>query len=371
VDGHLDCDDDDCAADAVCIEDCDDGYDNDSDGYYDCDDTDCASEPACQTDDETCDNGTDDDADGHTDCDDADCAADPACQSEGTEICDNDADDDADGQTDCDDADCAADAACAPEVVEECENSIDDDEDGQFDCDDDDCAADAVCIEDCDDGYDNDSDGYYDCDDTDCVAGAVCVAIASVSAEPIDGTVAAQDASFASGSAVFEIGDLGGYAAMVVMVSDQADTCELARWGNTSGSRSAIVAMVNYYVRDPNEAFPVGIAPDDEPAVWDYSLAPGTGSLNFGSMVSVGGATTLRTRSWPDERITITKIGEDGRVSISGVGQVTYEFSDTARYDTDIDMNGTLDARAIPPSMISLNVQNATECSGLMDAILF
>ena len=49
-DGLLDCEDDACETEAVCVgeTDCDDGLDEDSDGYTDCDDDDCWSK-ACHT----------------------------------------------------------------------------------------------------------------------------------------------------------------------------------------------------------------------------------------------------------------------------------------------------------------------------------
>ncbi|MHC5111546.1 MAG: choice-of-anchor Q domain-containing protein, partial [Planctomycetota bacterium] len=54
-----------------CLEDCDDGIDNDLDGPIDCADTDCAGDPACLA--EDCFNGVDDDLDGQDDCTDLDC----------------------------------------------------------------------------------------------------------------------------------------------------------------------------------------------------------------------------------------------------------------------------------------------------------
>jgi hypothetical protein len=76
---------------------CDDGLDGDSDGHVDCDDVDCA---CVET---SCDNGVDDDGDGLVDCEDATCAEDPACLET---ACDDGIDDDGDGLVDCENEDC-------------------------------------------------------------------------------------------------------------------------------------------------------------------------------------------------------------------------------------------------------------------------
>jgi hypothetical protein len=79
-DGLTDCEDDDCAEDAVCIEsDCADGVDNDGDGAMDCDDSDCLAYSACYE--AICDDASDDDGDGDVDCDDSDCALNLSCTS--------------------------------------------------------------------------------------------------------------------------------------------------------------------------------------------------------------------------------------------------------------------------------------------------
>jgi hypothetical protein len=92
-DGHVDCEDLDCAP--VCVEFCDDGVDNDGDGLLDCEDADCIAE--CT---EICDDGIDNDRDGLLDCEDDDCMAECA------EICDDGWDNDHDGATDDMDPDC-------------------------------------------------------------------------------------------------------------------------------------------------------------------------------------------------------------------------------------------------------------------------
>ncbi|MEE3200297.1 MAG: PKD domain-containing protein [Planctomycetota bacterium] len=74
---------------------------------------------------EICDNDRDDDGDGAIDCDDTDCADQALCVP--AEICDNVIDDDRDGDADCDDTDCADEAACAepagPRIVRGDSNS--------------------------------------------------------------------------------------------------------------------------------------------------------------------------------------------------------------------------------------------------------
>ncbi len=68
----------------------------------------CLLAPSSET---NCSDGVDDDLDCEVDCDDDDCAADAACSGP-VEICDNGTDDDGDGDTDCDDSDCAGHASC-------------------------------------------------------------------------------------------------------------------------------------------------------------------------------------------------------------------------------------------------------------------
>ncbi len=79
-----------------CVEDCDDGVDNDQDGYLDCLDNDCIADPACG---ELCHNGADDDRDGAIDCLDSDCLSDPGC-------CDDDLDGYVDARHGCGGNDC-------------------------------------------------------------------------------------------------------------------------------------------------------------------------------------------------------------------------------------------------------------------------
>jgi hypothetical protein len=90
---------------------CDNAIDDDLDGFVDCNDPDCAADPLCAPA-EDCSNAIDDDLDGFTDCNDPDCAADPLCAP--AEDCSNAIDDDLDGFTDCNDPDCAADPFCVP-----------------------------------------------------------------------------------------------------------------------------------------------------------------------------------------------------------------------------------------------------------------
>lgn len=60
---------------------CDDRLDNDSDGLTDCDDDDCAAEAVCQVPatESDCHDGVDEDQDGDADCADSDCASDFFC----------------------------------------------------------------------------------------------------------------------------------------------------------------------------------------------------------------------------------------------------------------------------------------------------
>ncbi len=104
-DGLADCDDSQCAAYVICMEDCDNGVDDNDDGLVDCDDDDCAHHPSCV---EDCGNGVDDDNDGLVDCEDGECTRDPSC----VEDCENGLDDDDDGLIDCEDAYCMGTPTC-------------------------------------------------------------------------------------------------------------------------------------------------------------------------------------------------------------------------------------------------------------------
>lgn len=97
---------------------CNNGIDDDNDGDVDCDDANCANNAVCDLP-EDCNNGDDDDNDGDVDCDDNDCAADVFCQAP-AEVCDNGDDDDNDGALDCNDQDCFEDAACADDAAGRC-----------------------------------------------------------------------------------------------------------------------------------------------------------------------------------------------------------------------------------------------------------
>jgi len=68
---------------------------------------------------EVCDNQVDDDGDGAVDCDDDDCLTEPMCMNSAeyaapfeVEVCDNQVDDDGDGAVDCDDDDCLGSPTC-------------------------------------------------------------------------------------------------------------------------------------------------------------------------------------------------------------------------------------------------------------------
>lgn len=102
-----------------------------------------------QTPDENCTNMNDDDGDGHVDCQDPDCASHPDCApgQPAAEQCDNGLDDDGDGQVDCQDPDCATHPDCKPvqPAGERCENGLDDDGDLIVDCYDPDCQAHPAC----------------------------------------------------------------------------------------------------------------------------------------------------------------------------------------------------------------------------------
>ena len=86
-----------------CLEDCDDGIDNDNDGFIDCADSDCFGDPLCVNVETICDDNIDNDGDGPVDCLDSDCFGNPACV---VEDCCNGVDDDGDGRTDVFDSEC-------------------------------------------------------------------------------------------------------------------------------------------------------------------------------------------------------------------------------------------------------------------------
>ena len=196
--------DPDCAQ-PDCIEQCDDGVDNDGDGDIDCEDQDCWGSDLCPGQRtaiyaaplETgadCSDGADNDGDGLIDCDDEDCSqldyclGSPAYGEPFEANCGDGIDNDDDGGVDCADQDCVTSGYCVvlygAMLVEECDNGLDDDYDGLIDCEDEDCAQLDYCIgspiygepveTNCDDGIDNDDDGATDCSDEDCALATAC-----------------------------------------------------------------------------------------------------------------------------------------------------------------------------------------------------
>ena len=96
---------------ALRVELCGDGVDNDFNGLTDCQDPRCLMEPECQMSEEDCFNNIDDDFDGLNDCDDPDCAEFCAV----SEVCDDGLDNDLNGFIDCQDPDCLMAPGCAPD----------------------------------------------------------------------------------------------------------------------------------------------------------------------------------------------------------------------------------------------------------------
>ncbi|PKN46548.1 MAG: hypothetical protein CVU59_05755 [Deltaproteobacteria bacterium HGW-Deltaproteobacteria-17] len=176
-DGFIDCDDLDCADVCEYREDCGNEADDDDDGFIDCEDQDCWTSQWCDDPQvEDCANGVDDDGDDLIDCDDPDCSQPPNCVSWEYDCADG-LDDEGDGLIDCEDPDCDLDPACGPDV-ETCDNGVDDDGDGDVDCADDDCGEDPACVPDperCDNGVDDDGDGDVDCADADCELDPNCI----------------------------------------------------------------------------------------------------------------------------------------------------------------------------------------------------
>ena len=179
-DGNVDCEDSDCAQDALCsvLEICDNKVDDDGDGKADCADSDCVDDVSCVVL-EICDNKVDDDGDGKVDCDDPDCADDVVCA---VENCTNKVDDNANGLVDCADPDCTMSMSCVTVVKKEnCTNKVDDDDNGLADCDDPACMREEICISEpkveiCDNKVDDDGNGLADCNDPACVQASHCVA---------------------------------------------------------------------------------------------------------------------------------------------------------------------------------------------------
>jgi len=163
-DGRTDCNDLDCAVDALCAENCTDGVDNDGDGWSDCSDAQCVFLPMC---DEDCGNAVDDNGNDLVDCADPLCADSLDCAEFD---CADGNDNNADGAIDCADNACQSLAACA----ENCANALDDNGDGLLNCADPFCTTHPNCAEVCDDGRDNDRDGIFDCADADCVGHTLC-----------------------------------------------------------------------------------------------------------------------------------------------------------------------------------------------------
>jgi hypothetical protein len=140
-DGLIDCADIDCASDPICyvpvndLDDegfgdgysqdnslysaggsnsgyetsCTDGIDDDGDGKIDCVDEDCLTNTVCVGA-ENCGNNVDDDGNGKIDCLDEACSV--ACSTKAPEICNNNIDDDKDGYLDCADPNCFGTQLC-------------------------------------------------------------------------------------------------------------------------------------------------------------------------------------------------------------------------------------------------------------------
>ncbi|MGD9211677.1 MAG: SGNH/GDSL hydrolase family protein, partial [Desulfobacteraceae bacterium] len=105
-----------------------------------------------------------------SDCDDSDCASDAVCLPSTESNCSDGIDNDGDGLSDCDDSDCAADAVCLPSTESNCSDGVDNDGDGLSDCDDGDCDADSVCTTVTSslltEGFDSTDHGFVYTDDT-------------------------------------------------------------------------------------------------------------------------------------------------------------------------------------------------------------
>ena len=118
---------------------CTNGIDDDGDGFKDCDDVQCAAEAICVK--EICDNESDDNGDKLTDCNDPGCATAEICN------CTNGLDDDNKNGIDCADPACQgrADGICNP--LENCTGGGDEDGDAKTNCADPDCSADPTCTD--------------------------------------------------------------------------------------------------------------------------------------------------------------------------------------------------------------------------------
>lgn len=184
--GEVDCNDANPTVHPNATEICDDGIDNNCIGKIDCLDQNCSSDSVCMI----C---TDNDTDGYavegggcgaTDCNDNDLAVSPGAVENCSDLIDNDCD----GLLDCTDADCNGDAACAPTCIPEasrekgkkCSDGIDNDCDDVTDADDPDCGGDTSTGgtegsgKTCRDGIDNDGDSLVDCADPDCSRSKSC-----------------------------------------------------------------------------------------------------------------------------------------------------------------------------------------------------
>ncbi|MBX2801030.1 MAG: Hint domain-containing protein [Myxococcales bacterium] len=87
-----------------------------------------------------------------------------------TEDCTDGVDNDLDGRIDCTDDACTFDDACP----EDCLDAMDNDGDGAIDCDDSACDTSPFCAEDCTDGVDNNHDCQVDCADSRCADDPAC-----------------------------------------------------------------------------------------------------------------------------------------------------------------------------------------------------
>ena len=177
ADGLIDCEDEDCALTAPCTglrvsDPCLQGVTGHVHGCGENAGEAGGDDPA------TCSDGIDDDLDGHVDCQDKDCAFAENCRGHGhhgggdggdqreqvgeggqTASCDDQQDNDDDGDTDCEDSECSSAPACGGQTDPfrygegvgtspvTCIDGRDNDRDGVIDCDDEDCADFRECIE--------------------------------------------------------------------------------------------------------------------------------------------------------------------------------------------------------------------------------
>jgi hypothetical protein len=216
--------------------------------------------------------------------------------------------------------------------------------------------------EECADNLDNNENGLFDCADVEqCGGDVACAEASSLEIDPVNG----QDASFAGVSAAYEIklsntGTPG--AALVVVMSDQVDTCDSFLTPDAVPDiKASFVIAVDFANTDPAVVFPL-VAPADD-VIFSGNGVDSIASYN--TLLVEGGVIVQQVINDFSADVSIDKNGADGLVSVSGSSEVFCDFADTANLDFDFNGDGIVDCERLLVGSMAISISNATECPGL------